>query len=73
MIILETRRARNWIAQQDEFFRKDFLRAYAAGVTNIPDLAFLKPPGAQEVLDDAKQAYGWPDFEITEAWRNGYL
>ena len=66
MIILETRRARNWIAQQDEFFRKDFLRAYAAGVTNIPDLAFLKPPGAQEVLDDAKQAYGWPDFEITD-------
>ena len=66
MIILETKRARNWIAQQDEFFRKDFLRAYAAGVTNIPDLAFLKPPGAQEVLDDAKQAYGWPDFEITD-------
>ena len=66
MIILETRRARNWIAQQDEFFRKDFLRAYNAGVTNIPDLAFLKPPGAQEVLDDAKQAYGWPDFEITD-------
>ena len=66
MIILETRRARNWIAQQDEFFRKDFLRAYNAGVTNIPDLAFLKPSGAQEVLDDAKQAYGWPDFEITD-------
>ena len=66
MIILETRRARNWIAQQDEFFRKDFLRAYNAGVTNIPDLAFLKPSGAQEVLDDAKQAYGWPNFEITD-------
>jgi hypothetical protein len=66
MIILETRRARNWIAQQHPFFRKDFLRAYNAGVTNIPDLAFLKPPGAQEVLDDAKQAYEWPDFNITD-------
>ncbi len=65
-LVLESRRARNWIAQQDEFFRKDFLRAYDAGVTNIPDLAFLKPPGAQEVLDDAKQAYEWPDFEITD-------
>ncbi len=65
-LVLETRRARDWIADQDEFFRKDLLRAYNAGVTNIPDLAFLKPPGAQEVLDDAKQGYDWPDFNITD-------
>ena len=62
-LVLESRRARNWIAQQDAYFRDDFQKAYDAGVTNIPDLAFLKHPDAEEAVAEVAELFGYPDYD----------
>ena len=65
MIILETRRARNWIAQQHPFFHKDLLRAYNVGATNIPDLSFIQNTHSKEILQMVADSEAAGDMEYT--------
>ena len=60
VLVLETRRARDWIAKQDKSQRDRLMDFYEAGMTNIPDLSYTLntlPPRATLDTDLLKAYY----------------
>jgi len=64
-LVLETRRARDWIAKQDESQRDRLMDFYEAGMTNIPDLSYtLNALPRRATLDlDLLKAYYSPEYK----------
>ena len=64
-LILESRKARDWIAKQDESQRDRLMDWYEAGMQNIPDLSYaLNKFPTTFVLDtDLLKAYYSPKYE----------